>query len=103
MVSAPGRYRWSSFRCNALGEPDDIVTPHPSYLALGAGAARRANYRALFRESIESGDIDAIRLHTQQQRALGSRRFQAQIEALMGRSAAVRPRGRPRGAATHRK
>jgi len=103
MVPAPGRYRWSTFRCNALGEPDDIVTPHPSYLALGTGAARRSNYRALFTEAIESADIDAIRLHTQQQRALGSSRFQAQIEALTGRSAAVRPRGRPTCASTQGK
>ena len=49
IVRDPGRYAWSSFRANALGAPDALVTPHPVYYALGRTAeARRAAYRAAF-------------------------------------------------------
>ena len=43
----PGDYRWSSFRSNALGLEDAIITPHPLYYALGRSREmRRAAYAA---------------------------------------------------------
>lgn len=47
---------WSSYRCNALGEDDLLVTPHPHYCSLGRSPeARRAAYAALFaRKAISS-------------------------------------------------
>lgn len=48
LVRHPGDYRWSSFRVNALGEADTLVTPHPFYYALArTPEARQAAYRAL--------------------------------------------------------
>jgi len=45
LVRQPGDYRWSSFRSNALGLEDAIVTPHPLYYALGRSPeARRKSY-----------------------------------------------------------
>lgn len=35
MVEHPFDYRWSSYRANAQGEPSELLTPHPLYLALG--------------------------------------------------------------------
>jgi REP-associated tyrosine transposase len=54
----PGAYPWSSYRCNALGKEDALVTPHPHYYSLGRSpAARRAAYAALFaRKAISSAD-----------------------------------------------
>lgn len=52
LVAQPGAYRWSSYRANALGQDDPIVTPHPLYYALGrTPGARQAAYRALFRRA----------------------------------------------------
>jgi putative transposase len=49
VVTSPGQYRWSSFRANALGRKDPLLTPHAHYCALGRDAeSRRAAYRALF-------------------------------------------------------
>ena len=97
MVGDPGEYRWSSYTCNALGDSDPIVTPHTHYLALGRNDSERCEtYRELVRLSISDDDLQAIRNHVQQQRVLGSSRFQAAIEAMSGRCAQVRPRGRPR-------
>jgi hypothetical protein len=44
-------------------------------------------------------DVADLRAHTQQQRAWGSSRFRAQIEALTQRGTTFRPRGRPRSTA----
>ena len=49
LVAAPDEYRWSSFRSNALGHDDALLTPHSCYYALGRSAAsRQAAYRGLF-------------------------------------------------------
>jgi len=95
MVESPGDYRWSSHARNAHGAHDPRVSSHPSYAALGRGEEGMAAYRALFGEVMDGRVMDAIRLHTQQQRAWGSDRFQKQIEVLTNRAASVRPRGRP--------
>ena len=47
-VARPGDYRWSSFRANALGYNDPIVTPHPLYYALGRSADLRRKAYARF-------------------------------------------------------
>ncbi|HEY5292049.1 MAG TPA: transposase [Burkholderiales bacterium] len=48
-VARPGQYLWSSFRANALGHDDALLTPHAHYCALGRDAeSRQAAYRALF-------------------------------------------------------
>ena len=47
IVRRPAQYPWSSYRANALGEEDALVTPHPWYYALGrTPEARRAAWRA---------------------------------------------------------
>jgi REP-associated tyrosine transposase len=49
LVPRPGEYRWSSFRANATGEEDALLTPHSSYACLARSAAlRQAAYLALF-------------------------------------------------------
>lgn len=46
IVRWPAQYPWSSYRANALGEEDALVTPHPWYYALGrTPQARRAAWR----------------------------------------------------------
>lgn len=49
IVIRPGDYVWSSYRSNALGEKNPLLTPHTTYLALGRQIARRrVSYRKLF-------------------------------------------------------
>jgi len=49
LAPCPDAWRWSSYRCNALGEDDALVTPHPHYCALGRSPReRQAAYAALF-------------------------------------------------------
>jgi putative transposase len=103
MVEDPAHYRWTSYRTNALGQPDPRLTPHASYLALGRTAAtRQAAYRALFRAQLDREAIDDIRLALNQGQALGNSRFHAKIEKMTGVRREARPRGRPRAESADR-
>ena len=76
MVRFPGNYRWSSYRGNAEGRRDNLITPHPVFLRLGREAGeRRQAYCSLFRESLPQPVIEQIR----QFRPLGDAGFLAQI------------------------
>jgi putative transposase len=49
LVPTASQWRWSSFRHYAYGEPDDLITDAPEYLALGrTPAERRKAYLHLF-------------------------------------------------------
>lgn len=51
LTDEPAAYPWSSFRYNACGERDQLITPHPLYLALGPDAAARSRaYLRVFAE-----------------------------------------------------
>src|SRR6266852_7387850 len=54
LVAQPGGYPWSSYRANALGEDDALLTPHPHYCSLGRSPDERcAAYAALFARASE--------------------------------------------------
>jgi len=94
MVGYPGDYRWSSFRCNAMGMPDALITPHEIYQALAPDAAlRQQYYRALFDYLIDPRVIDGIREATNKGWVLGNDRFKEQIGVLLGRQLEPKCRG----------
>jgi putative transposase len=98
LVTNPGRYRWSSYRANALGIANPLVTPHERYDALGADAShRQLAYRALVCAVIPDVTLDEIRSATNTGWALGSKRFRDEIAALLARRTQPAIRGsRPR-------
>ncbi|MBL8699864.1 MAG: transposase [Alphaproteobacteria bacterium] len=99
MVAGPGDYPWSSHRMNATGAPAGMLVPHERFCALGIDTPARAlAYRALFDQAVPDGEHDEIRTATNGNHALGSPRFRAQIEAMLGRRVTPRLPGRPRKA-----
>ncbi len=97
MVENPGDYRWSSYRFNAHGQPDRLVTEHPEYMKLGVDDnERRQAYRELFRHTIDNEQLHQIRESLQQCRELGNDRFRSEIEAALAIKATPTKRGRPR-------
>lgn len=65
MVDHPGAYRWSSYRCNAQGEADELIRPHAVFTALGTDPRIRAErYRALFQNALAPGEVEQIRAAT---------------------------------------
>jgi len=96
MAAHPADYRWSSFRANARGLSDSLVTPHPQYMALGTDApARRAAYLELFHGARDATELEEIRRAVNAGYALGSERFRKQVEAVTGRRAGRGEPGRP--------
>ena len=97
LVDHPADYPWSSYRGNAQGADDPLLSPHAIYKRLGRSTEERQSaYRQLFRAQLPKADLEAIREATNKAWALGSERFRAKIEALAGRRATPLPRGRPR-------
>jgi putative transposase len=97
MVTHPAEHRWSSYRANAQGEPDALLSVHPLYAALGIDAvSRQAAYRELFRFELEPGLVDEIRRATNGNFALGNSRFTDEIAAALGRRVTPGQSGRPR-------
>ncbi|MDP2758984.1 MAG: transposase [Sideroxyarcus sp.] len=86
MVSHPSEYPWSSYRFNALGRPNDLVTPYLEYLRLGKSAeARQAAYRQLFKHHIPESCVADIRDATNKAWVLGNDRFKQRIQKKIER------------------
>jgi putative transposase len=95
LVADPGHYRWSSYRANALGHANSLVTPHERYDALGIDASQRQLvYRALVGDVISDVTLDEIRSATNDGWALGGKRFRDEIAALLARRTQPAIRGR---------
>jgi putative transposase len=103
MVSRPESYPWSSYRRNALGRNDDLLTPHSLYKNLGSTVdARCAAYRALFTEALSQETLETIRESTNKAWAMGHDQFRKRIEALLERQSAPKRRGGDRKSARFR-
>jgi putative transposase len=101
MVDDPAAFPWSSYRCNALGRADDLVTPHSLYMELAATEReRRMRYAAMFDHAMDPVVLAAIRSAARKGWALGGEDFCRKLEGLSGRPAAPRKSGRPRKNAT---
>ena len=97
MVPDPSDYPWSSYRSNAFGESNLLITPHPDYLALGASDDdRHRRYRHLFDAHLDEEAIEDIRSATNGNYVLGNKRFQDEIEKMLGRRVTQGKSGRPR-------
>jgi putative transposase len=96
LAADPAAYRWSSYRANAEGKPDPVLTPHSLYESLGADPHARARaYASLFDGALSEDTLGAIRKALNGGWALGSPGFVTLISRHAGRSMAARSRGRP--------
>jgi len=97
MVAGPGDYPWSSYRANALGNTDPVVTPHALFLGLAASdERRRAEYRRLFENELSAELVKSLRDCINGGFVLGSPKFERQIAAMVGRRTWKGSPGRPR-------
>ncbi len=85
MVKEPALYRWSSYRFNGLGKPNQYISPHPVYMSLGKNSkSRQTTYRGLFQSELDNDTINDIRQALTQNQPLGSSRFYTKIEIMTG-------------------
>ena len=94
IVAHPSEYPWSSYGYNALGEANNLVTPHPEYQHLGKNdEERRHAYRQLFKHRISEESINAIREATNKAWVLGNDRFKQSIQEKLKRRVEPAARG----------
>ena len=94
MVSHPAEYPWSSFRGNALGIDDKLLTPHPLFLALGGSEGeRQVAYQALFEAHLDDKTLDDVRAALNKAWVLGGEHFRGEIAAQLNRRASPLPKG----------
>lgn len=104
MVAHPAEYPWSSYRGNALGQIDALLSMHREYRRLGRSSEeRQAAYRQLFRARISEKSLAELREATNKAWVLGDDRFRHRIEQQLQRRAAPRRRGGDRKSAEYRK
>lgn len=97
LVDDPAAYRWSSYRSNALGRYDHLVTPRLEYVALGdCELERKDAYKELFQRGLDDPSTREIRDAIDRGRALGSSEFRSMVEPDFRPGSEPRPRGRPR-------
>lgn len=97
MVEQPENYKWSSYRANAHGAEDDLLTPHTEYEALGATPKQKQEaYRALFRAQLDPQILAEVRTALNGELVTGTGRFKVAIETMLGRRVQPGKRGRPR-------
>lgn len=97
MVGNPEDYCWSSYRPHVGESVMDWLAEPEEYRRLAASPdARALAYRELFKQPLATYDLDAIRIHLNKDCALGSSKFQNEIEAMVGRRAKIAPQGRPK-------
>jgi putative transposase len=96
MVKDPASYRWSSYRFNALGQRNPLVTPHPLYTSLASFPdSRQVAYRGLCAELLGEPEILTIRRALIHGKPLGNDKFISSVEGLITQNCEIRDRGRP--------
>jgi len=98
VVSHPRDYPWSSYRYNAEGKANPLITSHHEYERLGMTTSeRRAAYRQLFATRIDPEHIAEIRDATNGNYVLGNNRFKEEISCMLKRRVTRGKAGRPAG------
>ena len=94
MVDEAAKYPWSSYRFNALGADDALITTHALYAELDKDEEqRRSNYRTLFEHHISAKQINTIRDATNKSLVLGNDFFRKKVEKQLGRRVSPKAKG----------
>jgi len=100
MVKRPEEWKWSSYASNGYGVENQLIKPHPLYLAIHKDKETRANYyREAFRQVLDASVIDDLRSAVQTGTPLGNTKFKEEVEQLLGVKTGYAKRGRPKKSA----
>jgi putative transposase len=97
LVDQPAQYPWSSFHANALGFRDRLLTPHGSWLLLGAdNSSRRNAYLSLFDSVLDADQLEIIRKGLNKGLPTGNNGFRLHLERIYSVKFGMGKKGRPR-------
>lgn len=96
MLHNPAEYAWSSYQHHIGLRTDPLITDHPLYWALGnTPFEREAAYKALTEQGLTSDELQTMRKSAVKGWAIGSDKFQTQLEKLADRPVTPGKPGRP--------
>ncbi len=99
LVKSPGAYKWSSYKANAQGRNNPLITPHAVYLGLAkTDKTRREKYAKRVKAGLSEETRQAITDAWQTGTPRGSDKFKAMLERKLKIKVGHARRGRPRKA-----
>jgi putative transposase len=85
------------YASNGYGEENQLIKPHPLYLAIHKDKEKRVNYyREGFRQVLDASLINDLRSTVQTGTPLGNNKFKEEVEELLGVKTGYAKRGRPK-------
>ena len=94
MVKSIADYQWSSYRHNALGYTDSLITEHPLYKDLGTDKKQQCeSYKEMFEQLHTTKQDSRITEATMRGEVLGSDGFHSKISMLISRSTKLTAHG----------
>ncbi len=97
LARSPGPWKWSSYKHNAQGKPDVLITPHDKYLELARSSKKRLEkYTALVKTGLSEEQIRDIEDSWQTGTPIGSDKFKKMVERRLKLKVGHARRGRPR-------
>jgi len=97
LCRAPADYRWSSYRGNALGRPDSLLSEHEEFRRLGDDIEdRRIRYRNLVRQGLDDSVLEQFRYGSRKGLPVGTRSFVSRLEEKLQTKLGDGQVGRPR-------
>lgn len=97
LSKSPGPYKWSSYKFNAQGKKNVLVTPQAAYNTLASNDKKRQQqYTALAKAGISDEVISDIHDAWQTGTPLGSEKFRKMVERRLKLKVGHARRGRPR-------
>jgi putative transposase len=97
LSKSAGPYKWSSYKANAQGKKNPLITPHEVFKSLARGEKKRMEqYTAMARAGLDPAVITDIQDAWQTGTPLGSDKFKAMVERKLKLKVGYAKRGRPR-------
>ncbi len=97
LVKSPGPYKWSSYKFNAQGKKNSLISPHKNYQALAkTEKTRLERYTNLSKAGLSDEIKGMVQSAWQTGTPLGSDSFKKMVEQRLKIKVGYAQRGRPR-------
>lgn len=97
LSKSPASYKWSSYKANAQGKKNALITEHENFKSIARGDSKREEkYAALAKAGLSDEVRNDIQNAWQTGTPLGSDKFKAMVEKKLKMKVGHAKRGRPR-------
>ena len=97
LVKSAGSYKWSSYKCNAQGRKNSLISAHDSFIALAKDDKKRQeSYVALTKAGLSAQVTSDVQDAWQTGTPIGPDKFKKMVERKLKIKVGHSKRGRPR-------